>query len=130
MKFFGLLGIYRTGSWIKIGSIYELGQKLILSKILKNPSKSCDFERVSRFCAILIGFCLFWDFAMDLSRWSYTKSQKPGFWDLSRVFDNNGWYILGLNMFLVLTFCAPLKNNPYISLNVFKILTFYLCYKN
>jgi len=39
-------------------------------------------------------------------------------------------YLLGLNMFLVLTFCAPLKNSPYISLNVFKILTFYLRYQN
>lgn len=26
---------------------------------------------------------------MDLNRWSYAKSQKPRFWDLSRVFDNN-----------------------------------------
>ena len=32
MKFFGLLGIYRTGSWIQIGSIYEPGQKLTLIK--------------------------------------------------------------------------------------------------
>jgi len=31
-------------------------------------------------------------------------------------------------MFLVLTFCVSLKNSPYISLNVFKILTFYLRY--
>jgi hypothetical protein len=32
MKFFGLLGIYRTGSWIQIGSIDELSQKLTLIK--------------------------------------------------------------------------------------------------
>jgi hypothetical protein len=25
----------------------------------QNPSKSCDFEWISRFCATLIGFCLF-----------------------------------------------------------------------
>jgi len=39
-------------------------------------------------------------------------------------------YFKGLNMFLVLTFCTHLKNSPYISLNVFKILTFYLRYQN
>jgi len=26
------------------------------NKILQNPSKSCDFERISRFCAILCDF--------------------------------------------------------------------------
>jgi len=36
----------------------------------------------------------------------------------------------GLNMFLVLIICAPLKNSPYISLNVFKILIFYFRYQN
>jgi len=36
----------------------------------------------------------------------------------------------GLSMFLIHTFCAPLKNSPHISLNVFKILTFYIRYQN
>jgi len=42
MKIFDLLGIYRTGQWIQIGSIYEPGQKLTLikkmNKIHQNPA--------------------------------------------------------------------------------------------
>jgi len=57
MNFFGHLSIYRTESWIQIGSIYEPGQKLTLKKNEQNPLKSikilwfwtdftilCDFD--------------------------------------------------------------------------------------
>ena len=68
MKFFCLLAIYRTRSWIQIGSIYEPGQKLtLMNKILQNPSKSCDFEHISQFCTILIGFCLFLEFCYKIN---------------------------------------------------------------
>jgi len=80
MKNVGLLGIYRTGSWIQIGSIYEPGQKLTLikkmNKILQNPSKSCDFERISRFCAILIGLCLFLEFCYGFESLKLLKVAK------------------------------------------------------
>jgi len=33
---------------------------------------------------------------------------------------------LGLNMFLVPIFCPSLTNSPYISINIFKIPTFFL----
>ena len=47
MKKFGLLGIYRTGSWIQTKSIDEPGQELTL---IKKGTKSRDFERISRLC--------------------------------------------------------------------------------
>jgi ribosomal protein S3AE len=54
MKFFGLFGIYRTGSWIQSGQKLTIFKKM--NKILQNPSKSCDFERISQFCPILCDF--------------------------------------------------------------------------
>jgi len=39
-------------------------------------------------------------------------------------------FLIRLNMTLILTFCVPLKNSIYISLNVFKTFTFYLRYQN
>jgi len=57
MNFFGLYGIYRTSSCVQIVSFDELGQKLTRTKkIFQNPLKSCDYERISQFCAILMRF--------------------------------------------------------------------------
>jgi len=39
-----------------------------MDKVLQNPIKSGDFVWISQFCAILQGFCLFWDSTMDMSR--------------------------------------------------------------
>jgi hypothetical protein len=90
MKIFGLLGIYRTWTWIQSGQFTNRVKNLPFSKNEQNPSKSCDFERISRFCAILIGFCLFLGLCYGFESLKLRKAQKPGFWDLSRVFYNNG----------------------------------------
>jgi len=47
MKKFGLLGIYRTSSWIQIGSIYEPGQIAILNGFH-------DFDRILTAFGILL----------------------------------------------------------------------------
>jgi len=53
------------------------------------------------------------------------KLVDPRLGDNYSIDSINKVFIYGLNMFLVSTFYAPLKNNPYISLNVFKIPTFF-----
>jgi len=73
---------YKSGHLIKKLTCIEK-----MDNILQNPLKSCDFERISRFYVILIGFCLFigfccWFESLKLSKVtkSWILGLKSRFW--------------------------------------------------
>jgi len=89
MKILAFWVFIEPDHWFKSGQFTNQVKKLTHIKNEQNPSKSCDFERISRLCAILIGFYLFLGLCYGFESLKQRKSQKPEFWGLSRVFDNN-----------------------------------------